>query len=110
MFLLVMFGVELWMGLQMFIVLGLFSDVDGNRLSELVSIEVLLVRMLLNMFLVMIMLYLCGLVSRCMVIELISWCFSVMFGNFLWLICVVILCYRCEVFSMLVLFIEVILL
>lgn len=78
-FWLVISGVELWIGLYRDGLL-VVKFVDGNIFNDFVSIEVLLFKILLNIFLVIIILKYFGLWINCIVVEFISICLSFIFG------------------------------
>lgn len=93
-FWLVMLGVVLWIGSNRLGFLVELRFVVGSMLRLFVSIDVLLLRMLLNMFLVRIMLKWRGVAIRCIAVELMSWCSSLMCGNLFLCTWVMISCYR----------------
>lgn len=107
MFLFVIFGVELFVGLYS-LKFCLFRLVEGNIFIELVIIVYLLDRMLLNRLEYSRMLNCDGFLISCMVVLLMYICVSLIFGYFV-VILLMIFCYKIEDCSMLVLLIDVIL-
>lgn len=107
MFLFVIFGVELFVGLYS-LKFCLFRLVEGNIFIELVIIVYLLDRMLLNRLEYSRMLNCDGSLISCMVVLLMYICVSLIFGYFV-VILLMIFCYKIEDCSMLVLLIDVIL-
>lgn len=107
MFLFVIFGVKLFVGLYS-LKFCLFRLVEGNIFIELVIIVYLLDRMLLNRLEYSRMLNCDGFLISCMVVLLMYICVSLIFGYFV-VILLTIFCYKIEDCSMLVLLIDVIL-
>lgn len=107
MFLFVIFGVKLFVGLYS-LKFCLFRLVEGNIFIELVIIVYLLDRMLLNRLEYSRMLNCDGFLISCMVVLLMYICVSLIFGYFV-VILLMIFCYKIEDCSMLVLLIDVIL-